>query len=122
VITTNFYALAIIRFFVGLCLAGVYLVGMNIAVMEYSSGLGARLGVLVGALTVGTAFPWLLRGVSDEKCLPLEVTLELSQFWQRSGLFDGPCHDSLRGRAKCDDFTSPEFLLATVNLTDKTKS
>jgi hypothetical protein len=48
---------------------------MKIAAMQYSSGLRARLGVLVGAVTMGTAFPWLVRGVSDEKCLPLEVTL-----------------------------------------------
>jgi Major Facilitator Superfamily len=71
----NFPAWAILRLLVGVCLAGVYPVGMKIAAMEYPSGLGARLGVLVGALTLGTAFPWLVRGLSDQAGLPFEVTL-----------------------------------------------
>lgn len=75
VATTNFPAWAILRLLVGVCLAGVYPVGMKIAATEYPSGLGARLGVLVGALTLGTAFPWLVRGISDKAGLPFEVTL-----------------------------------------------
>jgi MFS family permease len=73
--TISFAAWAVLRLLVGVCLAGIYPVGMKIAAMEYPNGLGARLGVLVGALTLGTAFPWLVRGISDEAGLPYEITL-----------------------------------------------
>jgi len=58
-------------------LAGVYPVGMKIASNEYPQGLGARLGVLVGALTLGTAFPWLVRGMQGEDGagLPYKTTI-----------------------------------------------
>lgn len=54
-------------------LPGVYPVGMKIAAKEYPKGLGARLGVLVGALTLGTAFPWLVRGLGSS--MPYQVTI-----------------------------------------------
>jgi MFS family permease len=74
--TTDFAAWAVLRSAVGFCLAGVYPVGMKIAAKEYPSGLGARLGVLVGALTLGTAFPWLIRGLGDgSSSLPFSTTL-----------------------------------------------
>ena len=50
------------RFWVGFVLAGIYPVGMKIAADYYERGLGASLGYLVGALVVGTALPFLLRG------------------------------------------------------------
>lgn len=75
VATTHFGVWAVLRLLVGVCLAGVYPIGMKIAAVEYPSGLGARLGVLVGALTLGTAFPWLVRGIGDETGLPFEATL-----------------------------------------------
>lgn len=73
--TTNFSAWAVLRLLVGFCLAGVYPVGMKIAAMEYPSGLGARLGVLVGALTLGTAFPWLVSGIGEDSSMPFAATL-----------------------------------------------
>ena len=45
----------------GLCLAGIYPVGMKIAANYYENGLGRALGYLVGALVLGTALPRLLR-------------------------------------------------------------
>ncbi|MDZ7749676.1 MAG: MFS transporter [Halofilum sp. (in: g-proteobacteria)] len=51
------------RFVVGLCLAGVYPVGMKIAAGWYAGGLGHALGFLVGALVLGTASPHLLRAL-----------------------------------------------------------
>ena len=51
------------RFATGLCLAGIYPVGMKLAADHYDKGLGTSLGYLVGALVVGTAFPHLLREV-----------------------------------------------------------
>jgi len=50
-----------LRFLTGITLAGVYPVGMKIIATWFRSGLGWRLGVMVGALTVGTAVPYLLR-------------------------------------------------------------
>lgn len=54
------------RFFTGFFLAGIYPVGMKIASDYYEKGLGKSLGLLVGALVVGTAFPHLLKEMTDE--------------------------------------------------------
>lgn len=48
------------RFLTGFFLAGIYPVGMKIASDWYKGGLGKALGYLVGALVLGTAFPYLL--------------------------------------------------------------
>jgi hypothetical protein len=55
--------LVVLRFATGLCLAGIYPVGMKIAVGWYAQGLGWALGVLVGALVLGTALPFGLRAL-----------------------------------------------------------
>ena len=54
------------RFLTGLTLAGVYPVGMKIVAMWFRKGLGWRLGVLVGALTLGTAAPYLIQAVGAQ--------------------------------------------------------
>ena len=54
------------RFLTGVTLAGVYPVGMKIVASWFRSGLGWRLGVMVGALTAGTASPYLLRAVGAD--------------------------------------------------------
>lgn len=46
------------RFATGLTLAGVYPVGMKLIAGWFQRGLGWRLGVMVGCLTLGTAFPY----------------------------------------------------------------
>ena len=51
------------RFGIGFFLAGIYPVGMKIASGWYQKGLGGALGVLVGALVLGTALPHALRGL-----------------------------------------------------------
>ena len=51
------------RFVVGFSLAGVYPVGMKIAAGWYGGGLGWALGLIVGALVLGTASPHLLSAV-----------------------------------------------------------
>ncbi len=53
------------RFMTGFSLAGIYPVGMKIAADYYQTGLGKSLGFLVGALVLGTAFPHLLKAVSQ---------------------------------------------------------
>ncbi len=50
----------VLRFLTGLTLAGVYPVGMKIVAQWKREKLGWGLGVLVGALTLGKAFPYLL--------------------------------------------------------------
>ncbi|TVP45836.1 MAG: MFS transporter [Mongoliibacter sp.] len=49
------------RFGTGFFLAGIYPVGMKIASDYYQKGLGKSLGLLVGALVLGTAFPHFIR-------------------------------------------------------------
>ena len=51
------------RFLTGVTLAGVYPVGMKIVASWFRSGLGWRLGVLVGALVLGTASPYLIQAL-----------------------------------------------------------
>ena len=55
----------ICRFAVGLCLAGVYPIGMKLVVTWAPDQAGAALGWLVGALTLGTAAPFLVRGLDE---------------------------------------------------------
>lgn len=54
-----------IRFLTGFFLAGIYPVGMKIAADYFDKGLGKSLGFLVGALVIGTAFPHLLKGLTN---------------------------------------------------------
>ena len=59
----NAALLIALRFATGVCLAGIYPVGMKIAAGWYAQGLGWALGVLVGALVLGTALPFGLRAL-----------------------------------------------------------
>jgi MFS family permease len=52
------------RFITGLCLAGIYPVGMKLVAGWAPERKGFALGWLVGMLTLGTAFPHLVRGIS----------------------------------------------------------
>jgi len=54
-----------IRFLTGFFLAGIYPIGMKIAAGWYNHKLGNALGMLVGALVLGTAFPHLLKSFGD---------------------------------------------------------
>ncbi|WP_339696957.1 MFS transporter [uncultured Marixanthomonas sp.] len=63
--SNNLMSLLLLRFFTGFFLAGIYPVGMKIAADYYKKGLGKSLGFLVGALVIGTAFPHLLKEITD---------------------------------------------------------
>ncbi len=62
----QFALLLALRFATGFFLAGIYPVGMKIAAGWYTRGLGAALGLLVGALVVGTAAPHGLRALGAQ--------------------------------------------------------
>ena len=53
-----------LRFLTGCALAGVYPVGMRLMATWFARGRGFALGVLVGALTLGSALPQLLNGLT----------------------------------------------------------
>jgi MFS family permease len=55
-----------LRFLTGIALAGIYPVGMKIAAGWFAQGLGWALGVLVGALVLGTALPFGLRALGAQ--------------------------------------------------------
>ena len=59
--TNTFFHLLLFRFLTGFFLAGIYPVGMKIATDYYQKDLGRSLSFLVGALVLGTAFPYLLK-------------------------------------------------------------
>ncbi len=61
----TFYSILFLRFLTGFFLAGIYPVGMKIASDYYTKGLGKSLGFLVGALVLGTAFPHLLKDLTQ---------------------------------------------------------
>ncbi len=53
----------VLRFLTGFALAGVYPSGLKVMSGWFRSGRGLALGVLVGALTIGSASPHLIRGL-----------------------------------------------------------
>ncbi|RZS97288.1 MFS transporter [Cecembia calidifontis] len=78
----NGIQILLLRFGTGFFLAGIYPVGMKIASDYFQKGLGKSLGLLVGALVLGTAFPHLVRSMTE--ALPwrfvLHATSALSVF------------------------------------------
>jgi MFS family permease len=78
----NFQLLVLLRFAVGFLLAGIYPVGMKIAASWYREGLGAALGVLIGALVLGTALPHGLRAIAGDGAGALPTLVGL-QPWQQ---------------------------------------
>ena len=61
------------RFVTGIALAGVYPVGMKLVVSWFPERAGSALGWLVGALTLGSASPFLLRSLGAE--LPWQAVM-----------------------------------------------
>ena len=62
---SDFSALLAWRFATGFFLAGIYPVGMKIAAQWYTRGLGPALGLLIGALVLGSASAHALRAIGD---------------------------------------------------------
>lgn len=55
----------VLRFLTGVCLAGVYPPGMKIMATWFRERRGMALGVLVGALTMGKATPYLVNAIGS---------------------------------------------------------
>ncbi|WP_245902856.1 MFS transporter [Salinigranum rubrum] len=53
----------VLRFLTGVALAGVYPPGMKVVAGWFREGRGLAIGTLIGALSVGSALPHLVRGV-----------------------------------------------------------
>jgi MFS transporter, DHA1 family, inner membrane transport protein len=73
--------LVALRFGVGFLLAGIYPVGMKIAASWYRERLGAVMGVLIGALVLGTALPHGLRAMAGDASA-LAFTIAGYRPWQ----------------------------------------
>jgi MFS family permease len=54
-----------LRFVTGLAMAGTYPPAMKIMATWFREGRGLAIGILIGALTVGSAAPHLIRGITD---------------------------------------------------------
>ncbi|MCI2415976.1 MFS transporter [Saccharopolyspora sp. K220] len=66
VLANGFGPAVLCRLCTGFFLAGVYPVGMKLIASWFgSTGRGLALGVLIGALTVGSALPQLINGLGD---------------------------------------------------------
>ena len=62
----------VLRFVTGVAMAGAYPPAMKIMATWFREGRGLAIGILIGALTVGSAMPHLVRGLTD---LPWRQTL-----------------------------------------------
>jgi MFS family permease len=91
---TDFTAGLALRFAVGLCLAGIYPLGMKMIVGWVGTRAGAALGLLVGMLTLGTALPHGVRALGAN--LPWQAVVQVSSALAALGavllyfLGDGP--------------------------------
>ena len=57
------FAVIVLRFATGICMAGIYPVGMKLATTWAKGDMGLLVGLLVGALTVGSAAPHLFNAL-----------------------------------------------------------
>jgi len=63
------------RFLTGLALAGVYPIGLKLLAGWFRRERGLAIGMLVGALTVGSAVPYLLRALGASQGLDWHATV-----------------------------------------------
>ncbi len=59
------WAAPALRFVTGMAMAGVYPVGMKLASTWARGDMGLMVGILVGALTLGSASPHLFNALGD---------------------------------------------------------
>ncbi len=71
----SYWSITILRFTTGICLAGIYPIGIKIASDYFENGLGRALGFLVGTLVLGTAIPHFFSFIAFENSLLFVVGL-----------------------------------------------
>jgi MFS family permease len=67
----------VLRFLTGVCLAGVYPPGMKIMASWFKMDRGMAIGVLVGALTIGSASPHMLKVLGSPDWRELMLTASM---------------------------------------------
>nr|WP_299244463.1 MFS transporter [uncultured Halomonas sp.] len=118
ILTADYQPLAmLLRFLTGVCLAGIYPLGMKMVIGWTPRHTGAALAWLVGMLTLGTALPHLLRGITFT--LDWQTPLLLASGLSLLGgamivtLGDGPHLPASSGRLHWRDglgaFKKPDF-------------
>lgn len=86
------------RVVTGLALAGVYPIGLKLLAGWFRRERGLAIGVLVGALTVGSALPYLLRAVGASQGLDWHATVAAaSVVGILGGIIVLPVHRTGRG-------------------------
>ncbi|MDT8368063.1 MAG: hypothetical protein RQ745_02560 [Longimicrobiales bacterium] len=70
-VADGFVAGATLRFLTGFALAGVYPPAMKMVCTWFVAGRGLAVGTVVGALTVGKAFPWLIKSLGGVGEVPV---------------------------------------------------
>jgi len=91
---TGFHSGLMFRFAVGVCLAGIYPLGMKMIVGWVGAKSGSAMGLLVGMLTLGTALPHGVRVMGAS--LPWQAVIQVSSVLALVGaalvyfLGDGP--------------------------------
>ncbi len=71
----TYWSIAILRFITGICLAGIYPIGIKIASDFFKNGLGRALGFLVGTLVLGTAIPHFFNFISLKNSLQFVIII-----------------------------------------------
>jgi len=84
----------VLRFFTGFFLAGVYPPAMKMTATWFRSQRGLAIGVIVGALTVGKAIPYLVRAIPHVGLRPVVLTSSvgalIAALLVTAGYHDGP--------------------------------
>ncbi|WP_010178416.1 MFS transporter [Aquimarina agarilytica] len=71
----TFYSITLFRFVTGVCLAGIYPVGIKLAADHFKNGLGRALGLLVGTLVLGTSIPHFFNYIALKNSLFVVIGL-----------------------------------------------
>jgi MFS family permease len=94
VLAPHYESALLSRFATGFFLAGVYPPGMKMAATWYRTGRGFAIGVIVGALTIGKAAPYLMKAWVPGGILPVVLSVSggavLAALLVFLGYRDGP--------------------------------
>ncbi|OOG58001.1 MFS transporter [Polaromonas sp. C04] len=100
-LASSFTEAMVLRFLVGICLGGIYPLGMKMVIAWTKGSTGSALGLLVGMLTLGTALPHAVRAAGAD--LPWQGVVVTSSILALLGgaavlfLGDGPNLSGARG-------------------------